>query len=154
MLSAPHAAVLVLFSCALSSLPAKSAVGVGPGPQESRTASTSSPVFMAAKTGTRGDTGPAAAQVPTTVSTRRPLRLEDYYRLKSVGSPRISPDGRRVAYTVNTPVEATNSTRTETWVVLADGSAPPARLQQDGKEVSDPRWADDGRLRVTESKTA
>jgi dipeptidyl aminopeptidase/acylaminoacyl peptidase len=154
MLSAPHAAVLVLFSCALSSVPADSVVGVGPDPPESRTASTSSRVSMAAETGTRAETEPAAAQVPATASTRRPLRLEDYYRLKSVGSPRISPDGRRVAYTVNTPVEETNGTRTETWVVPADGSAPPTRLQHEGKDVSDPRWQDDGRLRVTEGKTA
>ena len=32
----------------------------------------------------------------------RPLRVGDMYRLKNVGSPEISPDGKWVAYTVST----------------------------------------------------
>ncbi|HEY4129227.1 MAG TPA: hypothetical protein VGM50_01320, partial [Gemmatimonadaceae bacterium] len=38
----------------------------------------------------------------------RPLAIEDYYRIKTVGGPAISPDTRWVAFTVTTRVEATN----------------------------------------------
>ncbi len=95
-----------------------------------------------------GLTSPLTAQAPRPAPAVRPLVAEDYYRLKSVGAPRISPDGRWVAYTVSLPVEATNSTMAETWVVATDGGAP-VRVQHDGTDVSNPRWGDDNRLRVT-----
>ena len=96
----------------------------------------------------------AAQEGGTHGPTGRPLQLEDYYRLKSVGSPRIAPDGRWVAYTVSTPVEETNGSLTETWLVRADGGAEPIRVRRLGEDVSDPRWTEDGRLRVTQRDTA
>lgn len=80
---------------------------------------------------------------------KRALTLEDYYRMKSVGSPRISPTGQWITYTVSLPIEETDSSRTESWVVPADGSAPPVRVRHEAQDVSDSRWADDGRLRYT-----
>ena len=96
---------------------------------------------------------PAAAQSGT-ASVRgepalRPLVIEDYYRLKDVGAPRISPDGQWVTYTVSLPIEETNGTQEESWVVRADGSAGPVHLRHEGGDVRDPGWSDDGRLRYT-----
>jgi dipeptidyl aminopeptidase/acylaminoacyl peptidase len=85
---------------------------------------------------------------PARAQTGRPLQLEDFYSIRSVSSPRISPDGRWVSYAISTAVEEDNSTRVETWVVRADGSGQPVRVQQGGHDVSGPRWADGGRLRV------
>jgi len=82
-------------------------------------------------------------------SARRPVVAEDYYRLKTVGTPRISPDGRWVVYTVSQPVEATNGNTTEAWVAAADGGTPPARVPHQGGNPSNPRWGDDNRLRYT-----
>ncbi len=76
----------------------------------------------------------------------RPVAIEDYYRIQTVASPSISPDGRWVAFTVSTRVEDDNSTRTETFVVPADGSAEPARIVHYGKDVTSPSWRPDGRL--------
>jgi dipeptidyl aminopeptidase/acylaminoacyl peptidase len=59
---------------------------------------------------------------------KRPLAIEDYYRVLTVGSPRISPDGTSVRFTVQTRVESDNSTKTETFDVPADGSRPPVRV--------------------------
>lgn len=78
---------------------------------------------------------------------RRPLELEDYYRLQRVGSLGIAPGGDWVAYTLSTPVEATNDDHVETWVARTDASAPPERIRHRGEDVSDPGWLDDGRLR-------
>ena len=85
---------------------------------------------------------------PLAGQSGRPLALEDYYRANTVGSPRISPTGDWVTYTVSTRIEDTNETETESWVVRADGSAPPTRVERDGGNVANPRWAPDGRLRV------
>src|SRR5687768_3722003 len=88
----------------------------------------------------------------TAASQKRPLALEDYYRIRSVGAPRISPDSRWVTYTVSTPVEETNGDRTEAFLVSADGSSPPARIQHNGADVTNPRWDDDGMLRYTHER--
>lgn len=72
--------------------------------------------------------------------TGRALQLEDYYDLKTVSSPEISPDGRWVAYTVSTRVEADNSTAVETWIVRGDGSGVPERVHIDGADVTSPAW--------------
>jgi dipeptidyl aminopeptidase/acylaminoacyl peptidase len=99
---------------------------------------------------------PLAAQegnVPGNTGAR-PLQLEDYYRLKSVGSPRISPDGAWVTYTVSTPVEETNGSLTETWLVRSDGGGEAVRVRRQGEDVSDPRWTDEGQLRVMQGGAA
>ncbi len=88
------------------------------------------------------------ASVPASAQSGRQLTLEDYYEVKSVGSPRISPAGDWVAYTVSRRIEETNGTATESWIVRADGSAEPVRVQHNGQDVGNPRWAEDGRLRV------
>lgn len=77
----------------------------------------------------------------------RPLALEDYYRVKNVGSPSLSPDADWVAFTVSVPIEATNETLTEAWLVPFDGSAEARRVSQEGADISRLRWGDDGRLR-------
>jgi dipeptidyl aminopeptidase/acylaminoacyl peptidase len=78
----------------------------------------------------------------------RALAIEDYYRLKIAGNPRISPDGRWVAYTVASRLERDNSSPSATFVVPADGSAPPRRIQREGGDVSNPRWTPGGDLQV------
>ncbi|MGI9628221.1 MAG: S9 family peptidase [Longimicrobiales bacterium] len=88
---------------------------------------------------------PTSAQIG--VDEGRPLVLEDYYRLKSVSPPQISPDGAWVTYTVSTGVEDTNEILTESWVVAADGSGTSERVLHEGEDVAAPTWSPDGRLR-------
>jgi len=76
----------------------------------------------------------------------RPLALEDYYRLVTVQTPAMSPDGRWVAFVKTTTVEAENRRQNELWIVASDGSAPPRRLTDPSLNVSAPRWSPDGRL--------
>src|SRR5687767_9039908 len=61
--------------------------------------------------------------------TRRPLAIEDYYRVLTIASPQIAADGKTVRFSVTTRVEQDNSTKTETFTVPTDGSAPPAKVQ-------------------------
>src|SRR5262245_37696749 len=92
----------------------------------------------------------AIALAPSTLVAQapsgRPLAIEDYYRIKTVGTPDLSPDGKWVAFTVSTRVEATNGNSSEVWLVATDASAPEKRLSAAGVEASAPSWTDDGRL--------
>jgi len=60
--------------------------------------------------------------------TKRPLAIEDYYRVLTITNPQISPDGKTVRFSVQTRIEADNSTRTEIFTVPTDGSAPPTKV--------------------------
>ncbi len=75
------------------------------------------------------------------------ITLQDYYRIRRVGSVSLSPDGSRVSYAVTTPVEEDNSTHAETWVADATGDAEPRHIQHNGADVSSARWTEDGLLR-------
>jgi dipeptidyl aminopeptidase/acylaminoacyl peptidase len=81
----------------------------------------------------------------------RALTIEDYYRIKTVASPSISPSGRWVAYTVTTLLEEpdASSNRSEAWIVRADATAEPRMIQHEGKDVTDPAWEEDGWLAYT-----
>src|SRR6185503_13323803 len=69
-----------------------------------------------------------AAAIPLVGQAKRPLVIEDYYQVLTVANPQISPDGKTVRFSVQTRVESDNSTKTETFTVPADGSAPPTKV--------------------------
>src|SRR6187549_1166039 len=60
--------------------------------------------------------------------TRRPLAIEDYYRVLTVTNPQIADDGKTVRFSVTTRVESDNSTKTETFTIPTDGSAAPTKV--------------------------
>jgi dipeptidyl aminopeptidase/acylaminoacyl peptidase len=83
----------------------------------------------------------------TSAQRGRTLAIEDYYRLQTVGAPEISPDGRWVIFSVSTRIEQDNSTRTEVLIAPADASAAPRRVLHYGRDITDPSWSEDSRLR-------
>jgi dipeptidyl aminopeptidase/acylaminoacyl peptidase len=82
---------------------------------------------------------PAAAQSPG-----RAFTPADWYRLTTVSSPALSPDGRMVAFTVTTVKEVENRRHDEVWVVPVTGGEP-VRYTSPGVSSSAPRWSPDGR---------
>ncbi|HVH57587.1 MAG TPA: hypothetical protein VM791_15095, partial [Vicinamibacterales bacterium] len=85
-------------------------------------------------------------------SAGRALRIEDYYRIRNVGSPTISPNGQWVAFAVTTRVDDdkdANKSASEGWYVPIDGRVPPARLEPSGGDVTNLRWLDDNRLQYS-----
>ena len=74
----------------------------------------------------------------------RAFALADWYKLTTVSSPAISPDGNRVAFTVQTVNERENKYHREVWVVPTAGG-PPMRYTSPGAESSAPRWSPDGK---------
>jgi len=85
---------------------------------------------------------PLAAQ-ETPHPRGRAFTPEDWYRLTTLSSPAMSPDGRYVAFTVNTVKEAGNARHSEVWMVPTEGGEP-TRLTAPGTVSSNPRWSDDG----------
>src|SRR5216117_192464 len=82
----------------------------------------------------------------------RPFQATDYYQLTFVADPQLSPDGRRVAFTVTTVVEDKDRRHSEIWMAATDGSAPPFRYTSPATEASSPVWSADGMLLAFASK--
>ncbi len=81
----------------------------------------------------------------------RAFTPEDWYRLTTVSSPALSPDGRWVAFTVTTVREEENARHSEIWMVGAEGGEP-WRVTSPGTESSNPRWSPDGSLLLFTSR--
>jgi len=78
--------------------------------------------------------------------TGRAIELKDYYRVESIGSPAISPDGKLVAFVRTYILEAENRRHNEIWLAPSDGSSPPKRITATASTASNPRWSPDGKL--------
>jgi len=77
---------------------------------------------------------------------KRPLSLEDYFRLQGVGDPALSPDGRWVVFVRSQTLKEENRGHSELWIVPADGSTAPRPLSAPSFNTSSPRWSPDGSL--------
>ena len=75
--------------------------------------------------------------------TLRPLAVDDYFAIQSVGSPIVSPDGAWVVYTVSTKDLENDRTESRLWSVpTAGGEARPITAK--GWGVGSPSWTPDG----------
>ncbi len=84
---------------------------------------------------------PARAAAPSSAGTM----LDQIVALERAGSPAISPDGRRVAYTVRDTDFVENAFVTQVW--LADALTGSRRPLTRGRKSSDaPAWSPDGRM--------
>jgi dipeptidyl aminopeptidase/acylaminoacyl peptidase len=69
---------------------------------------------------------------------------EDVFELTGVADPRLSPDGKTVAYVVGAVDAKANDYRGAIWLAPADGAAAPRRFTSGAKQDADPRWSPDG----------
>lgn len=59
----------------------------------------------------------ALVSIAVNAQTRRPLEPSDIFELKTVGDPRISPDGQWIAYTVTTLDKKEDAADTDIYMV-------------------------------------
>jgi len=115
---------------------------------------TATALLVAAST-LRAQSAPATPPAPQTsapaASAPRAFTPADWYRVTTLSSPAVSPDGKLVAVTVTTVREKDNKRHAEVWVVPTAGGEA-TRFTAPGTESSNPRFSPDGRLLVFTSK--
>lgn len=75
---------------------------------------------------------------------KRNLTIDDYFRIKDVSDPQVSPDGKWVAYVVSTRSLKNDKNSSRIWMVpFAGGRAVP--LTAEDESSSHPRWSPDGK---------
>ena len=85
------------------------------------------------------------AIVPLALSAQKStVQPTDIANLKRVETPRISPDGKLIAYTVDVPVAAGSHRNAHIWIVPADHSAPAHPFAYSGAAEHSPDWSPDG----------
>ena len=72
------------------------------------------------------------------------MQPADIGRLVTVADPKVSPDGRRVAFVVTRVDLEGNRYRSAVWLAAVDGSVPPYPLTA-GDRDGQPVWSPDGR---------
>ena len=75
--------------------------------------------------------------------TTRPIQIGDFFRMKRIASPALSPDGRRVVFAVTTPDLAGNTSATDLWLSTVDGKSI-RRLTTHSAADRNPAWSPDG----------
>lgn len=70
--------------------------------------------------------------------------FNDLVKIRRVGDPQLSPDGRTVAFTIGDVDKAANKTLTQIYTVSIDGSNL-RQITKGDKSNSSPRWSPDGK---------
>ncbi len=96
--------------------------------------------------------GALASSLPAQ-QAKRAFTLADWYKLSTLSAPAMSPDGSRIAFTVQTVNEKDNKYHREVWVVPTAGGAAE-RFTSPSTESSNPRWSPDGKLLLFTSQRA
>jgi dipeptidyl aminopeptidase/acylaminoacyl peptidase len=74
-----------------------------------------------------------------------PFDVNAMMELKRIGDPQISPDGRFVAFTVQTVDVAANRKPQQIWIAGTDGAGTPRQITRDGEANQRPRWSPDSK---------
>jgi dipeptidyl aminopeptidase/acylaminoacyl peptidase len=74
----------------------------------------------------------------------RRLAVDDYFRLREVDDPRISPEGEWIAYRVTTRDLEEDESNGRLWMAPTNGGRP-VPLTAEGSSASRPRWSPDGK---------
>ncbi|HSJ06326.1 MAG TPA: hypothetical protein VK936_06480, partial [Longimicrobiales bacterium] len=87
------------------------------------------------------------AAVPTAIvaQERQPITHEAMWQMKRLGSPVVSPDGRRAVVAVTEPAYDSQRQSTNLWIAPVDGSQPPRPITSARGSESGPAWSPDGR---------
>lgn len=92
---------------------------------------------------------PALSAAPTT-----PFSVQDLVRIERIASPRLSPDGRYLAYQLRqTDMDANKGVQSIWLLDLSQKNAAPLRLTAAGANGESPRWSADGRIYFLSSRS-
>jgi len=98
-------------------------------------------VLITPQPGSAGNPAEPPSEAPPAPRT---LTVEDYFRIRGVGDPQVSPDGKWVAYTVTKQDLEKDESKTRVWMAPTAGGEKIPMTAKD-KSASRPRWSPDGR---------
>jgi dipeptidyl aminopeptidase/acylaminoacyl peptidase len=77
-------------------------------------------------------------------SAPRPITIDDYFQIRLVHDPQLSPDAKWLLYVVTTAQLKEDKNEERIWLVSTTGGATP--LTAEGVSSSHPRWSPDGKF--------
>ena len=84
------------------------------------------------------------APVSLRAAEKRGFHPDDVYQLQAVTDPRVSPDGKAVAFVVSTIDRKQNRRLSAIWMAATDGTTPAAPFTT-AQSSRNPRWSPDGK---------
>jgi dipeptidyl aminopeptidase/acylaminoacyl peptidase len=75
---------------------------------------------------------------------KRVITTDDYLAFEFLNDPRVSPDGKTVAYVVTRIDRAQNRRNSTIWIRATDGSGSPRQFTTSPQSCNSPRWSPDG----------
>jgi len=78
-------------------------------------------------------------------SAPRAITVDDYFQIRAVSDPQLSPDSKWVTYTVKTALLKEDKNEERIWMIPTIGGTPLA-LTAEGNSSSHARWSPDGKL--------
>src|SRR5437667_10983229 len=80
----------------------------------------------------------------TGVAVARNITIDDYFQIRDVSQPELSPEGQWVAYAVRTRMLKEDKNEQRLWMVSTHGG-DPISMTAEGVSSSHPRWSPDGK---------
>ncbi|MBI3538186.1 MAG: S9 family peptidase [Chloroflexi bacterium] len=77
--------------------------------------------------------------------SKRPIAIDDLFKIKLLGDPQISPDGKTIAFVQTTTDYDADKYQSHLWLVPSDASAPPIQFTFGAGKDAAPRWSPDGK---------
>jgi dipeptidyl aminopeptidase/acylaminoacyl peptidase len=81
---------------------------------------------------------------PLYAQDKKPLTIDQYVTMPTVGDPQLSPDGQLVAYTISTPSLEDNRSTSRVWLAEVANRETWQATSGGGSDRA-PRWSPDGR---------
>lgn len=88
----------------------------------------------------------ASASISPAQNAKRPMTIDDIFKVKNVSDPQISPDGGWIAYVVSTTDAKADRSQSDVWMVSFDGKVNRRVTQTPAESESSPRWSPDGKF--------
>src|SRR4051812_45689774 len=90
--------------------------------------------------------------VASATAAGRAITHEDLWRLKRVGAPAVSPDGKWVVVAVTEPAYDAKDQSADLWLMAADGGVAPRKITQTKAPETGAKWSPDSSRLAFSSK--
>jgi dipeptidyl aminopeptidase/acylaminoacyl peptidase len=84
------------------------------------------------------------AVLSVSAQSRRPMQIDDFFQMKRIADPAVSPDGSTIVFTLTTPDVKANRSFSDLWKINADGTELK-QLTNDPTSDGSAAWTPDGK---------